>query len=84
MRKNFARVGITVIIALYFSRPGLAFDQTECNQLKQVQSDPAGREMTEKLQADAQGNCKPEPPNSKEPEAPAQNDTQSPSSGRQE
>jgi hypothetical protein len=82
MCKIFAWVGITVIISLCFSRHGLAFDQTECNQLKQVQSDPTGREMTEKLQADAKGNCNPEPPNSKEPKAPAQNETQPASPGR--
>jgi hypothetical protein len=82
MREMFAWIWITVVMSLCFSRPGLAFEQAECNQLKQVQSDSAGREMTEKLRADAKGNCNPEPPDAKEPKAPAQNETQPASPGR--
>ena len=72
MRKAFRGFGVIFLASIWFAHPGSAYTQAECDQLKKVQSDPAGREIDEKMKADAQGNCKPEPPNAKEATAPVE------------
>jgi hypothetical protein len=72
MRKGFRGTGIAIVASMGFWHPGFAYTQAECDRLKNVQSDAAGREIDEKLKADAQGNCKPEPPNAKQATGPAE------------
>ena len=81
MGKAFRGTGIAILASIGFWHPSLAYTQAECDQLKKVQGDPAGREIDAKMKADAQGNCKPEPPNAKEATTPT--DKQAPAqSGR--
>jgi hypothetical protein len=72
VRKAFRGTAIAIVASIGFWHPSLAYTQAECDQLKTVQSDPAGREIVEKMKADAQGNCKPEPPSAKEATHPAE------------
>jgi hypothetical protein len=77
MRKAFRRTGVVVVASIGFCQPAFAYTQAECDQLKKVQTDGSGREIDVKMQADAQGNCQPEPPNAKEAKKPAVRQTES-------
>jgi hypothetical protein len=59
------------IIAILASGPSFAYTQSDCNELKKVQTDGSGREVDTKLQVDGQGSCKPHPLNSTDGGAPA-------------
>jgi hypothetical protein len=63
---------VVVLTPLYLCQPGHCFTQADCDKLAKVQADSAGRQMVEKMRADARGSCLPEPPVEKETKAPPQ------------
>ena len=73
MRKAFGVTGVAIVTSIWLCEPGLAYTQADCDQLKKVQTDAAGREIEEKMRLDGQGNCIAEPPG-----APAQKQAQPP------
>jgi hypothetical protein len=60
---------------------GFAFTQVDCDQLKKLQTDGSGRQVIAKLDANAQGNCVPQPPGEKE-QTPSQRQPSQQSRGR--
>jgi hypothetical protein len=73
---------MVAVTSLCLHQPGYCFTQVECDQLAKAQADPAGRQMVEKMQVDAKGNCVPEPPADKRPETQSQKQPQSPNPSR--
>jgi hypothetical protein len=60
---------VVMVVVHSFVGHGM-YTQGDCDQLKKAQTDGSGRQIDAKMQADAQGNCEPKPPNSKEVEVP--------------
>jgi hypothetical protein len=71
MRKAFGVAAFAIAGSIWHCQPSFGYTQGDCDQLKKAQTDGSGRQIDAKMQADAQGNCEPKPPNSKEVEAPA-------------